>query len=256
MVIIFIYLSLPFSARLVKPPSGIELAGFSPARFWIPYPMDLRRLPLQNPAKIDMLIAVVRASHRQKGAVTTMSKKLKGVMLAIAILYLVLGLLLILWPEAARAVICYVLGAALVVYGVYRIVAYFVRTLPLQLQFGVAIGIASLLAGLLLLFKANFVVTVFGVVIGLLLIADGVFRLQNALDIRRMGGRYFLPLMLGALFVLVLGVVLLFNPFTAVITATIIGGVSLVIDGVLTLWSVVEASRLTAPASQPAARVH
>lgn len=183
-----------------------------------------------------------------------MTKKSRTIMIVAAVLYIVAGLVLIIWPEAARAVICYVLGAALVVYGVYRIAAYFIRELPMQLQFGVAIGAACTVAGLLLLFKADFVVTVFGVIVGVVLIFDAVIRLQNALDIRRMGGRFFLPLLLCALIVLVLGVVLLFNPFAAVITATIIGGVSLVIDGILTCWSVVEASKLVnaAASAEPA----
>ncbi len=180
-----------------------------------------------------------------------MTKKFKNIMIAVATLYIIIGLVLILWPEASRAVICYVLGAALLLYGIYRVAAYFFRDLPMQLQFGMAIGIACVVSGLLLLFKADFVVTVFGVIVGLILIADGIFRLQNALDIRRMGGRHFTPLLICALVVLVFGVVLLFNPFAAVITATIIGGVSLLIDGVLTLWSILEASKLVGDASGP-----
>lgn len=175
-----------------------------------------------------------------------MTKKYKSIMIAAAILYIALGLVLIIWPEAARSAICYVLGTALAVYGVYRIVAYFVRALPMQLQFGVAIGIASLLAGLLLIFKADFIVTVFGVIIGIILLVDGVIRLQNALDVRRMGGTHFFPLILCALVVLLCGAVLLFNPFTVVLTATIIGGVALVLDGCLTIWSIVEANKLVA----------
>lgn len=181
-----------------------------------------------------------------------MTKKYKTTMIAVAILYLVAGLVLIIWPDAARAVICYVLGAALLAYGLYRIAAYFFSSLPMQLQFGVAIGAACLLGGLLLLLRADFVVTVFGVIVGVVLIVDSVCRLQTALDIRRMGGRYFLPLLICALIVLVFGVVLLFNPFAAIITATIIGGVSLVIDGVLTLWSVIEAGKLVTPAEPEA----
>ena len=181
-----------------------------------------------------------------------MTKKYRSIMIALAIVYIIAGLILIIWPEASRAVICYVLGAALLIYGVYRIVAYFIKDLPMQLQFGVAIGAACIVAGLLLMFKAGFVITVFGVIVGLILIADGVFRLQNALDIRRMGGRGFAPLLICALVMLVFGVVLLFNPFTAVITATIIGGVSLLVDGALTLWSVIETSRLVEDSSTSA----
>ena len=178
-----------------------------------------------------------------------MTKKYRSIMIVCAILYIIAGLVLIIWPEASRQAICYLLGAALLLYGIYWVVVYFVRTLPLQLQFGVAIGVACIVAGLVLLFKADFVVTVFGVIVGVILIIDGVFRLQNALDIRRMGGTHFSTLLICALVMLVLGIVLLFNPFTAVITATIIGGVALLIDGILTLWSVIETNRIVKAAS-------
>lgn len=205
---------------------------------------------LQSDTKIGMLYK----KSNGKG-LSAMTKTYKTGMIAAAILYMIVGLVLIIWPEAARAVICYVLGAALLIYGLYRIAAYFFRELPMQLQFGVAIGVACVVAGLLLLFKAGFVVTVFGVIIGAILIVDAIFRLQNALDIRRMGGRHFTPLLICALVMLVFGVVLLFNPFAAVITATIIGGVVLLLDGCLTLWSVIESSKLVSADAEAPVRV-
>ena len=186
-----------------------------------------------------------------------MSKTFKTTMIAIAVLYIVIGLILIVWPEQSRLVICYVLGAAALLYGIYRILAYFSReNLEAVMQFSVAIGVACALAGVILLFRADFVAAAFGVIIGLSLVVDSVLRLQTALDIRRLGGAHWMPVLICALAMLVLGAVLLFNPFAAVLTATIVGGVSLVIDGVLTLWSVVETNKiLQAAAGQPVSRV-
>lgn len=184
-----------------------------------------------------------------------MQKNFKTTMIILAILYIVIGAVLIIWPERARNVICYALGALLVLFGVYRIIAYFIVDLPLQMQFGVAIGLASILAGLLLLFKADAVVAVFGVVVGVTLIVDSVLRMQTALDIRRIGGGHWAPVFICAITMLALGVLLLFNPFKAVITATIIGGVALVIEGALTIWSILEVSKLIQSAGTVPSRV-
>ena len=172
-----------------------------------------------------------------------MQKSFKVPMIVLAIIYIVVGAVLIIWPEPARHIICYALGALLVLFGVYRIMAYFIADLPLQMQFGVAIGIASILGGLLLLFKADAIVAGFGIFVGVALIVDSILRLQTALDIRRIGGGHWAPVFLCALTMLALGVLLLFNPFKAVVTATIIGGVALVVEGALTIWSLVEVNQ-------------
>ncbi len=184
-----------------------------------------------------------------------MQKNFKTTMIILAILYVILGAVLIIWPETARNAICYTLGALLVLFGVYRIMAYFIVELPLQMQFGVAVGIACILAGLLLLFKADAVVAVFGVVIGVTLIVDSILRMQTALDIRRIGGGHWAPVLICAATMLALGILLLFNPFKAVITATIIGGVALVVEGCLTIWSIIEVSKLIQGAQSVPGRV-
>ncbi|MEG1523919.1 MAG: DUF308 domain-containing protein [Clostridia bacterium] len=174
-----------------------------------------------------------------------MSKTYTKTMIVMAICYILVGLVLIIWPEQSRLTICYVLGGALLIYGAYRIIAYFSRSdIVAAMQFGVAIGIACVLLGILLLFKAKFVVTVFGVIVGATLIIDSILRLQVSFDIRRMGGVHWTPVCICALCMLTLGVLLLLNPFKVIATATILSGIALVIDGILTLWSVLQTGKL------------
>ena len=170
-----------------------------------------------------------------------MSKKYAGVLTAAAIAYIIIGLILIVWPTESRLVICYALGALLVLYGAYRIIDYFVSNGAGEpVQFGAAVGIGCATAGVLLLFRANAVVAVFGVVVGVALAIDSVLRLQLALDIRRMGGGHWFPVLICAIVMLIIGGMLIFNPFEIVTTATIIAGVALALDGVLTIWSLIE----------------
>ena len=91
-----------------------------------------------------------------------MTNPFQKAMLVTSIVYMVLGLVLIIWPDQARQIICYALGAAALLYGAYRIIDYFARREHLEggVQFGVALGIACVVLGLFLLFKANTVVAV------------------------------------------------------------------------------------------------
>lgn len=170
-----------------------------------------------------------------------MSKKFTTAMIVTAVSYFVFGLILIIWPEQSRLAICYLLGAALVLYGGYRIIAYFAKPAVAEaMQFGVAIGLASVVMGILLLVKANMVVAVFGMIVGIALLVDSILRMQIALDIRRMGGAHWGPVCICAGCMLAVGILLLLNPFKVVTTATILSGVALLIDGGLTIWSLVE----------------
>jgi len=174
-----------------------------------------------------------------------MTKTFRKTMLITSAVYLVIGLLLILWPESARKIIIYAIGAAALLYGAYRIVDFFVRKEHLSgaVQVGVALGIACVLLGLFLIVKAELVVALLAAVIGVAVIVDSILRLQIALNLRLAGVRHWLILLVTALLTLAFGILLLFNPFTAVRVATILAGVALLIDGGFTLWGVLQAER-------------
>ncbi|MEN6595091.1 MAG: DUF308 domain-containing protein [Clostridiaceae bacterium] len=171
-----------------------------------------------------------------------MTNPFQKAMMATSIVYMILGLILIIWPDQARQLICYLLGAAALLYGLFRIVDYFARKQHTEggVQFGVALGIACAVLGLFLLFKANTVVSVLAAIIGVAVIIDSILRLQIALNLRRVTGAGWLALFITALVTLIFGVLLLFNPFDAVKVATIVAGAALLVDGGFTLWSLIK----------------
>ncbi|MEN6417439.1 MAG: DUF308 domain-containing protein [Clostridiaceae bacterium] len=171
-----------------------------------------------------------------------MTNPFQKIMMATSIVYMVLGLILIIWPDQARQIICYLLGAAALLYGLYRIIDYFARKQHSEggVQIGVALGIACVVLGLFLLFKANTVVAVLAGVIGVAVVIDSILRLQIALNLRRVTAAGWLALFITALVTLVFGILLLFNPFNAVKVATIVAGAALLVDGAFTLWGLIK----------------
>ena len=78
--------------------------------------------------------------------------------------------------------------------------------------------------------------------IGLLVLVDSVFKLQVAVDSRRMGAHSWWVTLVCTVVCLVLGVLLVFNPFNGKQVLTIMMGVSLIVDGVQNLCTVVYAT--------------
>lgn len=169
-----------------------------------------------------------------------MGKKMRILMIIGALFCMALGVALIVWPNEARKIICFVIGGLVAAYGVYCIVAYFVdQTVGDGMQFGLAVGSACVLIGAFLLIRAELVMQALEMIIGVAVIIDSVIRMQIAVNIRRIGGRFSKAMLICALLTMALGTLLLFNPFAELQTATIICGVALIIDGLLTLWSMI-----------------
>lgn len=174
-----------------------------------------------------------------------MSKSIRNALFAVSAIYMLLGLALVIWPMESRKIICYILGGVLLAFGLFRVAGYFFRKDTAQgMRFDVAIGIFNVLIGLFLLCKAETVLAVLGIIVGVAILSDSILKLQMALDIRRMGGARWLALLISALVMLAVGAFLVFNPITGVAAATVATGVSLIIDGAANFWSVMESNRI------------
>ena len=172
----------------------------------------------------------------------------KNYMLVLAILYALLGLVLLIWPLDAQIVIYWILAVGCMLYGVYCLLSYFTgKNLPGVLRYGLFVGVIFILLGLVLAIWSQGLIAAFGVVVGIAIIIDSIFRLQIAMEIKRKGGRRWFIMLILALALLVLGVVLLFNPVETAIAATRFAGVLLLINGLADLFGIIFASMLLKP---------
>ena len=185
-----------------------------------------------------------------------MSKKTIATLCCIAVLCVLFGLALIIWPEQARQYICYALGALLLAFGAFAVISYFAqKTLLTGTQFTLALGVISALLGVFLLLRSDIIVAAFAMIIGIAVIVDSVARLQIALNLKRAVGTHLTPMLICSLVTLAFGALLLFNPFKAVNAANITAGVALCVDGLLTIWSTIQYAVLQKRAGNAASRV-
>ena len=163
-------------------------------------------------------------------------KRIKWSYVVLSAMFLLLGIYLVVNPETSLVMICRILGAAMAVFGVMKIVLYFIREVE-----GVAIRFCIIL-GALMLWRAPALTDILSVMIGLLVLVDSVFKLQVAVDSRRMGAHSWWVTLVCTVVCLVLGILLVFNPFDGKQVLTIMMGVSLIVDGVQNLCTVVYAA--------------
>ena len=129
------------------------------------------------------------------------------------------------------------------VFGVMKIVLYFIREVEgVAIRFDFAVGLFCIILGVLMLWRAPALTDILSVMIGLLVLVDSVFKLQVAVDSRRMGAHSWWVTLVCTVVCLVLGILLVFNPFDGKQVLTIMMGVSLIVDGVQNLCTVVYAA--------------
>ena len=167
-----------------------------------------------------------------------MGKKLKWNLILMSALYLGLGIFLLLVPGTALNVVCYALGAVVLVCAVVQLVRYFsVERGVFQSQLTLISGLVCLGLGAFLIIRSDIVVRILPIVFGLFVIFDSLGRIQNALELRRCQYSSWKGFLLLALLSIVLGVVMIVDPFGAMETLVMAIGIILILEGTLNLLS-------------------
>ena len=134
-------------------------------------------------------------------------KRIKWSYVVLSAMFLLLGIFLVANPETSLIMICRILGAAMAVFGVMKIVLYFIREVEgVAIRFDFAIGLFCVVLGALMLWRAPALTDVLSVMIGLLVLVDSVFKLQVAVDSRRMGAHSWWVTLVCTVVCLVLGI--------------------------------------------------
>lgn len=163
-------------------------------------------------------------------------KNLKWNLILMSLLYIGLGIFLLLGPGMALNIVCYALGGVVLACAAVQLVRYFTAERGLfQSQLTLIFGLVCLGLGVFLLIRSDIVVRILPVVFGLFVLFDSLGRVQNALELRRCGYSNWKVFLTLALLSVVLGVVMILNPFATMELLVMAIGVILVVEGAINL---------------------
>lgn len=153
---------------------------------------------------------------------------------AASVMTAALGAVFIFLPETSITVICKLLGAAAMICGIIKLSGYFSRDLyRLAFQHDLAFGVMLFTIGIIAVTKPVSVISAAHLAVGIVIIADGVFKLQTAIDSKRFGlGKWWL-IAIFAMLSFAAGILLVVSPFKAAAAMTVIMGISLLADGLM-----------------------
>ena len=143
---------------------------------------------------------------------------------------IIMGVLLVAWPEAAIVYLIIAIGAMFLVPSLFSLVGYFVKGRQLGMMFPI-VSVGSLLFGLWLMISPAFFVGILMYVLGAVLVFAGISQIVQLVNARGWTqvpvGYYVMPVL-----ILLAGLVVLLNPFAAATIPFIILGVSSIVYGV------------------------
>lgn len=165
-------------------------------------------------------------------------KFMKSSYTASSLIYILIGLALLLWPELSLKMVCYLFGAVILIKGISSIRAYIIAQDRFFFSyFSLVFGIITTALGIFLLVKPTMVVSVLPILVGIFVILDGLVRFQSAFELKAAGHTSWWSFLLLALLSAGLGLLMLFNPFASVQVLVMAIGVILLLEGAINLIS-------------------
>ena len=166
-------------------------------------------------------------------------KKLKTNIVISAMLCILLGIVLVVWPDLSMQVVCTAVGAILLIGGGVRLAVYFsVKDGSVYAQMNLIMGIILAVVGVWILLQPDKVLAIIPIIVGIVIVLHGINNLQQALTLYKdKYDKWWVALILGLLTV-GFGVLLICRPFEALETAVMMIGICLIYDGISDIWIV------------------
>lgn len=154
-----------------------------------------------------------------------------------AVICVILGIVLLVWPGQSTQVVCMVLGIVLGCFGLIQIILYLATKEKTMVSHSMMmLGVVLAVIGGWIVLKPETIIKAVPMIVGILIVIHGLHNAVQAIDLKKMQYDNWWVALLLSLLTVALGVVLICNPFTIVDTVVRIIGAFLVYDGLSDMW--------------------
>lgn len=163
-------------------------------------------------------------------------KELKWEALLKGIFYIVLGVTALVVSESMVKALGYLLGVVLILAGAVSMIGYLLRDARQNYYHNDFVyGLLSIILGCLILYKVELIISMIPFFLGLLVLVSGISKLQDVIDMKRLECGNWLGMLILAMLNLILGLVLVLNPFSAAVVLFRFLGIGLIVSGITDL---------------------
>ncbi|MBE6153523.1 MAG: hypothetical protein E7166_04795 [Firmicutes bacterium] len=161
----------------------------------------------------------------------TINKMFISSILSSAVL-LVIGLLLFIRPESTLSLISYTIGGILVIIGTNSLINYY-RGKEYVSRFELFYGVLGVLGGFVLILNPKAIVSLIPFIIGVWIVISSLSKLKYSINVSSKKTKAGIISLVITILTLVLGVILIFNPFSGAVFITKMIGLFLFVYAIL-----------------------
>ena len=142
-------------------------------------------------------------------------KNLKWEMIIYSLLSILMGILMWKYPGKIMTGVCVILAIILFIMGIRNIIEY-KRSNAIKdfYRYELVGGIVLIAAGILVLACMKLILSIITYVIAVIIIISGLMKVENAIDLKRMGN-HWVPLLVFAIICILLGISVLMMPMNS-----------------------------------------
>lgn len=158
---------------------------------------------------------------------------------------ILLGILMVCFPIGFNSIICLAVGIGLCIWGIVRVISYF--RLPKENvfgSFGLVQGGAMIGFGIYFLVNPELFIQIIGVSLAIILLVTAVVKFQYAFDFLKIGANYWWVHLIGAVIMLICGILALTKPFGIANIIMIFIGFSLIFSSIWDIITVLKISNI------------
>ena len=163
-------------------------------------------------------------------------RKIEKHSIFMSILLIILALGLIFKAAEFITFIIVTFGFILIGLGTFFLITYFKNGDEFQMvQVNLIEGIVAVCFGIFCILRSDVVQSIFPVVIGIWIIVQGMMKFQLAFNLKNIEEEQWAGFLITAILSLILGMIIICNPFETSIAITTIGGIMLLVTEILNL---------------------
>lgn len=139
-------------------------------------------------------------------------KNLKWEMIIFSLVSIIMGILMWRYPGKIMQALCIILASILFIMGIRYILEYRRKNAIKDFyKYELVVGIALIAGGIVVLSCMNLILSIITYVIAIIIIISGLMKIENAIDLKRMGC-HWTPLLVFAIVCILLGIAVLMMP--------------------------------------------
>ena len=151
-----------------------------------------------------------------------------------AIITIIIGAVLLFLPNLSNKVVGIITGIIFILFGIITAYKYLKRDGAKIYSLNLVFAILYLILGLVIIIFPFSVIEFVTVCLGLFLVVNGATEINYGLWLKRGGSKAWLVTLVAGILLVILGIMIVFNPFTA-FALTQITGAFLIISGIINL---------------------